>query len=229
MKNSEKRTLYLIPPSEWKCIGWVECTDKIRYNDLLCVWLFPTEIARNASEKDLKCTWRRYQQWVELNALIEKWPLMHAKERYTWVMYKAIDCWTLTEAEQVYFDDHVCIVSGYYWLLRPTDLIANYKLPLWAKWLKTYWKSIMTDVFLKYCQDLWITEIIDLLPKIHQSIFDRDQLSSVWITRRIQAFTTIDEQWHKKLLTHASKKIKWERLRWQIIEHAQIKTAIQNT
>jgi len=56
-----------------------------------------------------------------------------AISRYSGVMYTAIAYPHLSSEAKTYFDEHFLITSGMYGLLRPRDIIGNYKLPIEAK------------------------------------------------------------------------------------------------
>lgn len=211
--------LYLIPPSEWKMKWWKTKSSNEYWSWstwLLCRWLFPWDIAKHATQKDLKCSWSRYEEWILMNKQIDTSPRMKAICRYTWVMFSALWYESLSEHEKKYIDTHVLIVSWYYWLLRPSDMIANYKLPVWARWVKKHRKPLLTQILIQYCLDYWVTHIIDVLPKVHQSLFEWHKIEEKWIYCTVKSFTRIDENWNTKLLTHGVKKVKWERLRSQI-------------
>lgn len=71
----------------------------------------PEDIAANATEKDLKCTGKRYEQAMELNRNIGNGPFLQAVERYSGVMYDAIDHKNMSDAGRSYFEDHFLILS----------------------------------------------------------------------------------------------------------------------
>ena len=88
-----KKILFLIPPSEWKNLGWCVWSEKT-----LNSFVKPISIVQDATEKDLKCTAKRFTEASKLNnENIWKWEkkVCRAIERYSWVMFKAIayqDC-----------------------------------------------------------------------------------------------------------------------------------------
>lgn len=95
----------------------------------------PLVIAQNATEKDLKCSGKRYQEALDLNATIEKSLTLPAIERYDGVMFDAINYKGLSSEGKCYFDQHFLIFSGMYGLVKPQDRIGNYKLPIETKGL----------------------------------------------------------------------------------------------
>jgi len=56
------KIIYLLPPSEGKNTWWNIWVEKLSFP-----FEKPVEIAINATQKDLKCTWVRYEQGIELN------------------------------------------------------------------------------------------------------------------------------------------------------------------
>ena len=54
--------LYLLPPSEGKNAGGIEAMTSRRFEFSL-----PLDIAQHATEKDLKCSGKRYEEGMSLN------------------------------------------------------------------------------------------------------------------------------------------------------------------
>jgi len=75
-------------------------------------------------------------------------------------MYNAIDYHGMSEEGKGFFENHFMVLSGMYGILKPTDIIGNYKLPIETKGLLQYWKTQITESF----NDLDIDYIVDLLP-----------------------------------------------------------------
>ena len=185
----------LLPPSEWKLWWWVDGSTTITVD-------MPYSIAVSATEKDLKCTWKRYEEWITLNKSVNSWPIMKAIERYTWVMFSAIDFESMSEQWKEAFETTIGIISWMYWLVAPDDYIANYKLPIGTKWLKEFWKETITK------QLQWEDIIIDLLPQAHKKVIDFAFLKDHW-TRVIQC--DFYSEWKK--LAHWVKPVKGYRIR----------------
>jgi len=184
----------LLPPSEWKKIWWIQWKSSIE-------WALPLLIAKNASEKDLKCTGKRYEEWIFLNKNVYISAVMPAIERYTWVMFSAIDYFSLKKEWKRFFDMYVRIVSWMYWLIKPRDYIANYKLPVDTKWLRLFWWEKLTQKL------QWEDFIIDLLPLAHKKYINFQFLETHW--SHIVHCDFFD--WEKKL-THWVKWAKWYRV-----------------
>lgn len=197
---SIKNILFLIPPSEGKLAWWDVDKEKTSFS-----FEKPIKIIKHLSEKDLKCSWKRYKEALELNNSIDSWPFTPAIERYDGVMYKAINYKTMTSWWQDFFVEHFLILSGMYGFLRALDSIGNYKLPIEAQWLKNFWISPLND-FLK---NQTKTTIVSLLPESYEKIINTSPLKERYL--RIEF---IEKKGEKEVkLAHGSKKIKWEFIR----------------
>ena len=124
------------------------------------------EIAKNASEKDLKCKGKRYEEAISLNQHINTSPVLPAIDRYNGVMYSHIGYTDMSELGKAFFDEHFLILSGMYGLLRPQDLIGNYKLPIETKGLYQFWEEKIIDAIIK----IKPTKIYNLLPGSYEKL-----------------------------------------------------------
>lgn len=88
-----------------------------------------------------------------------------------------------------------------YWLLKPTDFIWNYKLPIETKWLSSYWKEKITEILIKQNLDY----IIDLLPDSYKKMIDYKKLSNII---KVNFLTT--KNWKIQKISHWVKVIKWK-------------------
>lgn len=88
-----------------------------------------------------------------------------AIERYSGVVYSNFDFHTLNKSSQIFSNDHILITSGLLGLVRPNDLIPNYKLKMNALKLTSFWNPIFTKSLSK--EDF----ILDLLPEIHRKSY----------------------------------------------------------
>lgn len=204
------KTLFLIPPSEWKYSLWEHDIEKTTHQ-----FSKPYHIAKNATAKDLKCQWMRHELWIHLNKNIEQGPFCPAIQRYNGVMFKAINYSSMSPAAQTYFDDHFLIVSGLYGLLAPKDLIANYKLPIETKALRQFRWTQLTDAL----NSLTVDIIVDLLPLSYKKVIDFSSLKAKVISID---FLKVNKKWEKKKLTHGIKTIKGKRIhdvceKWEIM------------
>jgi len=149
------KVLFLIPPSEWKNV-----LNSYPEEDLSFKFDKPLEIACKASEKDLKCSWNRYSEWIWLNKSLNQSESIDVIHRYNWEMYKAIDYLGMSNKSKKFFEQHFLIFSWMYWIVKPLDKIGNYKLPIETKWLYRFWWDIIPNAIV----DLNPSYIVNLLP-----------------------------------------------------------------
>lgn len=191
------KIIYLIPPSEWKTSFWEFNNEKLSF-----IFDKPLNIAKNVTEKDLKCIWNRYLEWITLNKNITIWPFLKAIERYNWVMYNAIDYKNMTKKSKSYFDENFLILSWMYWVLKPSDVIWNYKLPIETKWLLDFWWDKITNLL----NNLDIDLIIDFLPNSYKKMINKKILTK----KIIEIDFLTHKNWKITKISHWVKKIKWE-------------------
>lgn len=122
------KVIFLIPPSEGKYVGGAHDAERVSYP-----LKKPLGIAKKATKTDLKCKDTRYLEARSLNASIEQGPFMEAMRRYSGIMYGAIDYFSLSQKSQDFFAEHFLVLSGMYGIVRPNDIIGNYKLPIETK------------------------------------------------------------------------------------------------
>jgi len=89
-----------------------------------------------------------------------------AIERYTGVVFSNLDWKSLDNNEKAYLNKNLRIFSGMFGLLKPNDLIPNYKLKMNVLALTNFWKLHISNQLNK--EDL----ILDLLPAVHRKAFD---------------------------------------------------------
>ncbi|MFZ4462081.1 MAG: peroxide stress protein YaaA [Patescibacteria group bacterium] len=128
----------------------------------------PSHIIATATNKDLKCIDKRFEQAKSLNANILANPTLPAIERYDGVMYRAIGANSFDKRAAKFFDEHVLILSGLFGLVKASDQIPNYKLPIEAHGLVTFWKEKITRE-LAAMEDVIF---IDLLPLSYRKMID---------------------------------------------------------
>jgi cytoplasmic iron level regulating protein YaaA (DUF328/UPF0246 family) len=191
------KIIYLLPPSEGKNLWWKLWDEKLAF-----YFKKPLEIARCATEKDLKCIWKRYEQGIGLNNAIENSEKLEALLRYSWVMYTAINYIWMTEQWKKYFENNFKILSGMYGVVEPLDMIGNYKLPIETKWLYKFW----WDQISKYLYNQKADYIIDLLPWSYAKMIDWKSINSQIIKMNFLH----QKDGELKKITHGVKKIKGE-------------------
>lgn len=194
------KIIYLLPPSEGKNTWWQLEKEKLSF-----VFEKPLTIASQATEKDLKCTGKRYEEGITLNTQIADSEVLPAIERYTGVMYHAIDYISMNQTEQRYFEENFLILSGMYGLVKPTDTIGNYKLPIETKWLYWFWGDKITQALNNLEADI----IMNLLPGSYAKMIDWHHISA----KVIYVNFLHNKNGELKKITHGVKKVKGEYIR----------------
>lgn len=191
------KIIYLLPPSEGKKIGGDVTTENLSF-----AFDKPYEIAKNATPKDLKCKDARYEQAMILNSNIINSEKLPAIERYTWVMYNAIDYSGMNQDAKSYFDESFFLMSWLYGMLKANDTISNYKLPIETKGLYSFWWDSITQTLNKIGADY----VVDFLPNAYKKMIDFTKLNSNLI--QVDFF---QYKWEElKKMTHGVKKVKGE-------------------
>ncbi len=212
------KIIFLLPPSEGKNPEGKYALELLSYD-----FVKPKKIAINATEKDLKCKDKRYEEGITLNKQCVSLPskvntphpqplslewegsFLEAIQRYSGVMYNAIGYESMFETGKQYFQEHVLILSGMYGIVRPKDIIANYKLPIETKWLVQFWWESITEKIKEIAPDA----VVNLLPLSYQKMIDFQSLDAEIIN--VNFYTKKD--WELKKMTHGVKKVKGEWLR----------------
>lgn len=126
---------------------------------------------------------------IDANENIKTSLTMSAIKRYTGVVYKGISYDTMTEKGQKFFENHVLITSGLFGLVKPLDLIPNYKYKM------------------QKGKQLEINEFcIDLLPKLHHD--------AVKYLNGIRIDFIIEKNGRRMPAGHKGKLIKGQFIRW---------------
>jgi len=193
-KKPKMKIIFLLPPSEGKKSWWEYDSENLSY-----FFDKPYSIAKNATGKDLKCIGKRYDEWIEFNRNIEKWPFCYSINRYSGVMYNAIDYIWMNNTGKKFFEDHFVILSGVYWILKPLDVIWNYKLPIETKWLLKFWWDKTTNKLI----DLNPDYIVNLLPLSYGKMIQFSNLNS-----KVININFLKPDWKK--ISHWVKKYRWE-------------------
>lgn len=160
-------------------------------------------------EKLFDVTGYRVVETVEKNSTIEKAPLMKAIDRYSGVMFKSINYPNLPKNMQKRFDEKILFIDAIFGLLKPTDLIPDYKLKINGKLedfdITRFWTIIISKTLEKEAKNKLI---IDILPQAHRAAINFDQLNYVTIE--------FCETKKDKIISsgHASKKLKGEIIRY---------------
>lgn len=221
------KIVYLIPPSEGKN-SWGDCTPetlslffekpyKIAIHatekDLKCKWsryeegIELNKLLTHPWIPSLKTKGGRIQDTSirPKGSCLKGWGLndletLPAISRYSGVMYNAINYAWMDREAQKYFRKHYLILSGMYGVLKPEDMIGNYKLPIETKGLYAFWDSKITDTL----NNLELDYIVDFLPNSYKKMIDWKSLEAKVI--RVDFFS--QKNGEQKKMTHGVKKIK---------------------
>lgn len=154
--------------------------------------------------KDLEETFGVAANEVEdaaaLNSEIYNAPLMSALDRYSpGVMYTSMDFAGLPTGAQRRLLENGIIFSGLFGLLRPDDLIPDYKLPMDAVVpgvgkMTDFWRPIISPVLNRALDGAFVW---NFLPPVHESAWDDDHTYDTTI--RVKFFN--EERGERKLVT----------------------------
>ncbi|MCA9407838.1 MAG: YaaA family protein [Candidatus Omnitrophica bacterium] len=152
--------IILIPPSEGKQAGG---TGPALKKVSSTVKTIITQLADQHQnwEKILGVKGKTLEQARHANQNILSFSTMPAVERYSGVVYIAIDYPSFDEKAKAFFNRHVRIVSAVFGLVKPTDLIPDYKLKIEKLGADKHWRP-HNGKELKGCF------VIDLLPQTHK-------------------------------------------------------------
>lgn len=202
------KILFLLPPSEWK-----NPENRYKKEELSFGFEKPLEIASNVTEKDLKCSWNRYKEGLDLNKNILSSETIETIDRYTWVMYNAIDYAWMTSLWKNFFENNFLVFSGMYWIVRPLDKISNYKLPVWKVDLYKFWWDKISDTIIKEKPDYIVNllswdyaKMIGLGTKCNRHKKKLEKIIDAWI--KVININFLKSDWKK--ISHWVKKIKGE-------------------
>ena len=162
--------LILLPPSETKRDGGSEAP--LDFGSLSHASLGPTRkrlarrVTQLAKQPDEMMTrlklGAKLAFEVERNRALASAPTMPALDRYTGVLYEALDASTLSAGERAFADEHVRIHSALFGLLGAGDRIPAYRLShdsrLDAPSVKASWAGVISKELARHRDEL----ILDL-------------------------------------------------------------------
>ncbi len=117
------------------------------------------------------------EEAVEADLAVLKAPLMSALDRYSpGVMYQAMDFAGLPTGAQRRLLENGIIFSGLFGLLRPDDLIPNYRLSMEAKVpglgkVSDFWRPLLSPLLNRTLAGRFVW---NLLPNAHQDTWEDD-------------------------------------------------------
>ncbi len=170
------RPLILVPPSEGKAAGgsgekWAGGTSRFDRLDRprRAVMTALRDGLRGDSAKLLGVKGDALEAAIAADRSVRRSPTMPAIERYTGVLYDALDIATLPAAARRHLGDQVVIFSGLFGALGAFDPVPDYKLKMGATLpgigrLSTYWRPHIDAAL---APELDGRIVWDLLPNEH--------------------------------------------------------------
>ena len=147
------------------------------------------------------------EEAIRFNQGIYSAPLMSALDRYSLgVMYKAMDFVGLPTGAQRRLLENGVVFSGLFGLLRPDDLIPNYRLRIDATLpeigkVSKYWKPHLSPSLNETLQGRFVW---DLLPSAHREAWDDDHSYA----QLIQVKFFVEEDGERKAVSHNVKPLR---------------------
>lgn len=220
--------LILLPPSEGKAPGgdgppwhevghsFPEFTDARR--QVLAAMHEAMADTIEARTKLLGVGPARTEEATATNLAVDTAPTLPAIERYTGVLYDALDAGSLPARLRKRLDEQVIIFSGLWGAVRPSDPIPDYKLKMGAALPglgrpARFWKPHLTTAI----ADAGATTVWDLLPNEHTAAWH----PSVARNRiRVRFLDDVERNGRRTLITvsHWNKLLKGALLR-HLLEH----------
>ena len=168
---------------------------------------------KRISAKRLQTMYNANSEITALNkARFQEWSLpFHAGNSrqamlaFTGEVYRGLNAQTMTETEFEFAQQHMCILSGLYGILRPLDLIQPYRLEMGTRWevsakiknLYAYWSDIVTE-WLNNHEDQG--PLINLASNEYFKAVDQKKLNREVITCH---FRDLKGSEYKSLMTYA--------------------------
>ena len=149
------------------------------------------------------------EEAVRVNSEIYNAPLMSALDRYSpGVMYKALDFAGLPTGAQRRLLENGVIISGLFGLLRPDDLIPNYRLRIDAALpglgkVSKYWKPLISPLLNETLSGKFVW---DLLPNAHRTAWDDERTYE----QIVQVKFYREQDGERKPVTHNVKTLRGE-------------------
>jgi uncharacterized protein len=191
--------LILLPPSEGKALGgtgdpWAPGVMAIDLDEQRRKVIAALATAMRGEEAEraklLGVSGRSLADASAADRQVTKSPTLPAIERYTGVLYDALDHRSLTPAERRRLAKSVVIVSGLWGAVMPADPLPAYRLKMSAALpklgkLSTWWREPLTEALtgLARGRPIW-----NLLPKEHDAAWtppdDRGQFVVRFLDRR---------------------------------------------
>ena len=157
------------------------------------------------------------EEAIEANLAIFKAPLMSALDRYSpGIMFKSMDFAGLPTGAQRRLLENAVIFSGLFGLLRPDDLIPEYKLKIDAALpelgkVSKYWRPFVSPLLNETLKDhiVW-----NLLPKAHREMWDDERTYAKIVD--VNFYDEVDGE--LKALTHGVKPLRGQLVNYLVRE-----------
>lgn len=201
----------LLPPSEGKNIGGIN-SFKCENNDVIyLISLIKDFLNKEESdakiEKLLELKGKKLEEAKRIMSNLFDEKTLRSIDRYSGVMFKAINYSDFTKVQKSNFDSSVLFIDGLFGVLKPQDQIPNYKLKITSKVdglsIAKYWKEKLNSFFEKEFKD---KIIIDILPLAHRKVINYSSAKELY---KINFFDKIGPNKYKNA-GHFSKQLKGE-------------------
>jgi cytoplasmic iron level regulating protein YaaA (DUF328/UPF0246 family) len=207
-----KLPLILLPPSEGKALGgtdapWSAGAMAIDLDDqrrrVIAALATAMRGGEPARAKLLGVTGSTLAAATTADRRVTRSPTLPAIERYTGVLYDALDHGSLTAAQRMRLEASVVIVSGLWGAVMPADPVPAYRLKMSAVLpklgkLASLWREPLTEALtgLARGRAIW-----NLLPKEHDAAWapDREQFVVRFLDRRADGSLAVVSHDNKSL------------------------------
>jgi cytoplasmic iron level regulating protein YaaA (DUF328/UPF0246 family) len=163
------------------------------------------------SDQDLEALFgvagRHLEEAVAADLEVLKAPLMSALDRYSpGVMYSAMNFSALPTGAQRRLLENGIILSGLFGLLRPDDLIPNYRLKMDASLpgigkVSAFWKEHMSDLLNRTVEEMLVW---NLLPRAHEDAWSDNHTYAEMV--RVRFFK--EKKGERTAVTHGVKPLR---------------------
>jgi len=158
-----RQFVILIPPSEGKAQGGTE--KPLKPSTAVKRMIKTIQDYKKDKSKLLGVKGTALNRGITVNRQLLFSKTKPAIERYTGVLYKALDYASLDNKAKKYADEHLGIISALFGLLKTNDLIPDYRLKIDKLNSASYWKPLISEIL----KDKFV---IDLLPQAHKKAVD---------------------------------------------------------
>ncbi|CAN5491132.1 peroxide stress protein YaaA [soil metagenome] len=211
---SARSPLILLPPSEGKAVGgdgdpWAPGTMQIDLDaprrKMMAAVARAMRQNQAARAKLLGVKGVALAAATETDRQLRTSPTMPAIERYTGVLYDALDVSSLPEDERTRLDQSVLVVSGLWGLVAPSDPIPDYKLKMGASLpgigrTTSWWRPFLSEQLAieSAGRTVW-----SLLPNEHAAAWaapaDTAQFAVKFLERRPDGMLVAVSHWNQLL------------------------------